>query len=159
MSDRVFPQTYKIFKPKKTSDGAASQWELSCRNDNRTMFVEFANQKKTVDNDRTFDWTNKITMKLAISDIGDILSVLTGMQDGIGPKDGDGRRKGIYHETPKGNTILQLGKKSGAEVSFIRISQRLKGKDPQVATHSITNGEAAVLATLLRRAIEVIHLW
>lgn len=157
MSDKRYVQKYKIFKPNRSLRGAASQWELNA--EKGIMFVEFANQKQTDDSSVSFDWEKKIVMKLGISDIGDILATLVGMQDGIGPKDGEGRRKGIYHQTDKGNTILQLARKSDADVFYIRISKKPKNGDPLVAMHSITIGEGMVLSTLLRRAIEVIHLW
>ncbi len=157
MADKRYVQQYKIFKPNKSLQGAASQWELNA--EKGMMFVEFANQKTTEDKSVSFDWEDKIVMKLGVSDIGDILATLVGLQDGIGPKDGEGRRKGIYHQTDKGNTILQLAKKNGADVFYIRISKKPKNGQPIVATHSMTLGEGMVLSTLLRRAIEVIHLW
>lgn len=155
MSEKQYTESFKIFKPRKTKDGCASQWQLN--KEKQCVFLEFANQNKTDEN--TFDWQNKTTMKLGISDIGEILATFLGMQDGIGLKDEKGRYKGLYHQTSKGNTILQLAKGNNGGY-FIRLSGKLnEEKEAKVYQHAITFGEAAVLRSLLNCAVERIYEW
>lgn len=146
---------FKIFKPRKSGDGAACQWEF--KKEKKCMFLEFAHQNKG--ENTSFDWNNKAIMKLGLIDIGDILATLSGLQDGMGPLDGEGRSKGIYHQNPKGNTILQLARNKKTTGYFIRLSQKTQDQSPQVFQHSITFAEASLLMVLLRRAIEVIYGW
>lgn len=156
-SKKKYPMSFKIFKPRNNGEGAASQWELN--KDKECMFVEFALQNETKDHSYSFDWNNKAIMKLGLTDIGEILATLTDLQNGMGPLDGEGRSKGIYHQTPKGNTILQLAKNKKTTGYFIRLSQKLQGQDPKVFQHAITFAEVSLLIVLLRRAIQQIYDW
>lgn len=158
-------EAFKIYKPRKSGDGVASQWEFSRKipeTDDKPeraacMFVVFADQIEGEGRLAKFDWPNKVTMKLGITDIGEILSVFTGLQKDVGPKQSDGKGKGIYHETQKGNTILQLKKEDN--IFYIRLSQKLKGQDAKVFLHSLNYSEVSVLTTLFRRAIELMYAW
>jgi len=146
-----------MFKPKKDNSGAASQWEFNPKKG--AIFVEFANQEKTQDGQKSFDWANKITMKLGVADIGEILATIAGKQDGIGQLDRDGKHKGLFHQTDKGNTILQLAKGGKANMFYLRISSQPKGQQVVAITHSMTVGESMILETLLKSAIPTIHRW
>ncbi len=162
-------EAFKIYKPRKTKDGVASQWEFSRKTpatDDKPerpacMFLVFANQTDSEGRLAQFDWPNKVTMKLGIADIGEILSVFIGLQKDLGPKEkdenGNYRGKGIYHETQRGNTILQLKKEDNKFA--IRLSQKLKGQNVRIFLHSLTHSEVAVLTTLFRRAIELMYAW
>jgi hypothetical protein len=155
---RKYITPFRIFKPRKNGAGAASQWEFSM--ENKCMFVEFANQKDGDMNNTSFDWNQKSIMKLSIIDIGEILAVFLKMQNGIGLQDSEGKYKGLYHQNPKGNKILQLAKNTKRPGYYIRLSSKLQGDSkPKTFEHAITCGEAVILSTLLRRAIEVIHGW
>lgn len=160
MSDdkkKVFSKNFELYKARGTGDGAASQWNLGSEKD--CVFLEMANQTgKDKNGNASFDWGRKIRFKLGISDIGEILSVLVGLQKGVGQYDSDrGKFKGLFHSNNSGNAILYFGKDDAGRFG-IRLSVKKDG-DQTVVQHSMTKGEACVLSTLLSRAIEVIHLW
>lgn len=160
MSDdkkKMFSKNFQLYKARGNGDGAASQWNLGSEKD--CVFLEMANQTGKDDNgNASFDWGNKIRFKLGISDIGEILSMLVGLQKGVGQYDQDrGKFKGLYHSNKSGNAILYFGKDDTGRLG-IRLSVK-RGGDQTIVQHSMTKGEACVLSTLLRRAIEVIHQW
>ncbi len=161
---KKFETTFKIFKPRQNGEGAASQWEFNPKPEKRCMFLESAPQKNIKgdkDTNASFDWDNKITMKLGLLDMGEILATFTGLQKGAGPLDGEGRHKGIYHQPPGGNknTILQIAINKSQTMYYLRLSQKSQGQEMKSVEHAITFAEASVLAVLLRRAIEVLHGW
>lgn len=154
---KVFSKNFQLYKARGSGDGSASQWNLGSEKD--CVFLEMANQTgKDENGNASFDWGNKIRFKLGISDIGEVLSVLVGLQKGVGPFDLErGKHKGLFHSNKSGNAILYLGKDDTGRFG-IRLSVKRDG-DQTIVQHSITKGEACVLSTLLRRAIEVIHQW
>lgn len=162
MSDdktKMFSKNFQLYKARGSGDGAASQWNLGSEKD--CVFLEMANQTGKDDNgNASFDWGNKIRFKLGISDIGEVLSVLVGLQKGVGPMTTDReppKHKGLYHSNKSGNAILYLGKDDIGRFA-IRLSVKRDG-DQTVVQHFMTKGEACVLSALLRRAIEIIHKW
>lgn len=89
-----------------------------------SIFVEMAMQK-TIGSYKdgmqifpTFDWENKITLKLDRTDLSQIIQVLRGMRESIN----DG--KGIFHRSARANTIIkfyhQIEPKSGYMLSASR---------------------------------------
>ncbi len=160
MSDdkkKVFTQNFKLYKARGSGDGAASQWNLGSEKD--CVFLEMANQTgKDGNGNASFDWGGKIRFKLGVSDIGEVLSVLVGLQKGVGQYDSErGKFKGLYHSNKSGNAILYFGKDDAGRFG-IRLSVK-KDNNQTIVQHSMTKGEACVLITLLRRAIEIIHKW
>lgn len=161
MSDdqkKIFSKNFTLYKARGSSNGAASQWNLGSEKD--FVFLEMANQIGKDDNGNAkFDWGNKIRFKLGISDIGEILSVLVGLQKGVGQYDSEKRKfKGLFHSNKSGNAILYFGKDDSGRFG-IRLSVKKDGGDQTIVQHLITKGEACVLSTLLRRAIEIIYKW
>lgn len=152
-----FGKSCVFYKAQNEGNGSASQWNLGSNKD--SVFLEMANQKgKDAKGNASFDWDNKIRFKLGISDIGEILAVLVGLQEGIGPIDPSKKKhKGLYHSNPKGNSILYFGKDNSGRFRIYISAKR--GEEKTVVQHSITKGEACVLSTLLRRAIEIIYMW
>ncbi len=105
-----------------------------------------------------FDWENKIRFKLGEADIGEILAVLVGIQDGVGPFDSlKKKHKGLFHSNQTGNAILYFGKDENGRFRIYLSVKR--GEEKSVVQHTISKGEACVLSTLLRRAIEIMYLW
>ncbi len=152
-----FSKGFILYKPKKDGNGSASQWNLG--SDKDCVFLEMSNQKDSDDNGNAkFDWDNKICFKLGESDIGEILAVLIGMQDSVGPFDSSkNKHKGLFHSNPKGNSILYFGKYDHGGFRIYLIAK--KGEEKTVVQHNISKGEACILNTLLRRAIEVMYRW
>ncbi len=160
-----FGKSFQLYKARNDGTGAASQWDLGSKKDDddniihHCVFLGMANQKGKDDNDNaSFDWENKILFKLGETDIGEILAVLVGIKDAVGPLDtNSGKHKGLFHSNPTGNAILYFGKDNNGR---FRIHLRVKKNDNKIAVeHTITKGEACVLSTLLRRAIEVMYRW
>jgi len=156
MSEK-FSKGFVLYKAKGDGNGAASQWNLGSQKD--CVFLEMANQKgKDENNNARFDWDNKIRFKLGEADIGEILAVLMGLQDGVGPFDAaKSKYKGLFHSNQSGNAILYFGKD---EHKRFRIYLSVKrGDEKIVVQHAMSKGEACILSTLLRQAIEVMHRW
>jgi hypothetical protein len=156
-----FSKALVFYKAKKDGNGAASQWSLS--SEKNSIFLEMTNQKgKDENNNARFDWENKIRFKLDETDIGEILAVLMNLQNGIGPFDTDKKKhKGLFHSNPKGNAILYFGRDATMEEHgrfHVYLSVK-RGDDQTVVRHTISKGEACILSTLLRRAIEVMYRW
>ncbi len=166
-----FSKSFQLYKARGDGSGAASEWDLGSKKDknddiiHHCVFLGMANQQGKDDSGNArFDWKNKIVFKLGVADIGEILAVLVGLKDGVGPFNQDnGKHKGLFHSNPTGNAILYFGK--GKQGGF-RIHLRVKKDNdhdqvvnPVIVEHTITEGEACVLSTLLRRAIEVMYRW
>lgn len=152
-----FSKGFVLYKAKGDGNGAASQWNLGSKKD--CVFLEMANQQGKDDKgNASFDWGNKIRFKLGEADIGEILAVLVGLQDAVGPFDINKKKhKGLFHSNPNGNAILYFGKD---EHGGLRIYLSVKKDDNKsVVQHFINKGEACILSTLLRRAIEVMYRW
>ena len=153
-----FNKGYTLYKARNDGSGAASTWSLSSKKD--CIFLEMANQiGKNDKGNAKFDWeNNKIRFKLGINDIGELLAVLAGIQDGVGPFDSTKKKhKGLFHTNPSGNAVLYFGRN---DHGMFQIYLSVKKNDEQtVVQHSISKGEACVLNTLLRRAIEIIYQW
>lgn len=94
--------------PKGT--GSACRFELHPAHEDSSgsIFVEMAMQKTVASYQGgakifpTFDWENKITLKLSRTDLSQIIQVLRGMRESIN----DG--KGIFHRSANANTIIKF---------------------------------------------------
>lgn len=154
---KKFSKGFMLYKAQNNGNGSASQWNLGSEKD--CVFLEMSNQTGKDDKGNArFDWDNKIRFKLGDADIGEIISVLVGVKDGVGPFDKDKEKyKGLFHSNPNGNSILYLGKDRNG---ILRICLSVKKDGNQIRVqHAITIGEACILNTLLRRAIEVMYGW
>lgn len=110
--------------PKGT--GSACKFELHPAHDDvaGSIFVQMAMQKTVASYQGgtqifpTFDWENKITLKLNRTDLSQIIQVLRGMRESIN----DG--KGMFHRSANANTIIkfyhQIEPKSGYMLSASR---------------------------------------
>ena len=152
-----FSLSFVMYKATRDGNGAASQWDLA--KEKQAVFLEMTNQiGKDDKGNARFDWDNKISFKLGQTDIGEILSVLVGMQDGVGQLDRDkNKHKGLFHSNQGGNSILYFAKdERGTLRMYLSVK---KGENKTVAQHAISKGEMCILSTLLRRAIEVMYEW
>lgn len=152
-----FAKSFMFYKAKASGDGTASQWSLGSKKD--CVFLEMANQQgKNSDGNANFDWDNKIRFKLGESDIGELLAVLVGFQKGAGPFDPVKKgHKGLFHKNSGGNAILYFGRD---DQDRLRVHLSVKKDEQKTAIgHVINKGEAMILSTLLRRAVEVMYRW
>jgi len=157
--EKKIQKNYKIYKAKPDGNGAASQFEFS--KDKEAVFFEMAPQlpSKDENGNPTFDWKKKLIFKLAVVDMGEILSVLNGIKNGAGPKEKDtDKYKGLYHSSKDGSAILKFEK--GNYAGFYLGLNVKKGESPPVALkHTVTDGEGVVLSILLTDAIKAIYSW
>lgn len=112
---RIREQKLTIYHPNNAGNGVALQFEprVNRRDADRynCFFFEMAAQKTAAERDGdkrvmpTFDWVNKLTVKLDFADICEMLLVLEGRQERVG-----GQKNGIYHDSEKANTVITFGK-------------------------------------------------
>lgn len=112
---RAREQKLAFYHPNAAGNGVALQLEprVNRREADRynCFFFEMAAQKTVSERDGekrvmpTFDWTNKLTVKMDFADICELLLVLEGRQERVG-----GQKNGIYHDSDKANTIITFGK-------------------------------------------------
>lgn len=108
-------QKLAFYHPNAAGNGVALQLEprVNRREADRynCFFFEMAAQKtipERVGDKRvmpTFDWANKLTVKMDFADICELLMVLEGRQERAG-----GSKNGIYHDSEKANTIITFSK-------------------------------------------------
>ena len=99
---------YSCFHPNAKGTGGAVQFELHPAHDyvEGAVFAIFAAQKTvgSTENGRrvmpTFDWENRITVRLSINEVAQLLEVFRGYRERL--CDGNG----LFHRTPKANTII-----------------------------------------------------
>lgn len=158
----------KIYKPKKNGEGAASQWQLKITpiGDPKfgqvkgELFLEMAKQKgeEDADGNASFDWDNKIIMKLGLPDVSEMLLVLSGKKKIAGVQ--EGKYQGLYHQNDNGNAVLQFSyvKMDKFEGYNVRGSTQ-RGEEKKEVKHSITLSEGEIFRVLLERAIVRFHAW
>lgn len=146
-------QAYRVYKPRKTNDGNAVQFQH--KEDKKDKFskhmvmMQMVPQDGTDANDNaTFTWTTGekyrgITAKLGLPDIGEFLCVLNGIKQSAGSD------KGLYHQNntgslgikmelnDKGYYAISLSKKDGDKLTRLSIT--------------LTLGEAEILRSWLNQ--------
>ncbi len=156
MSEPKFKKSFAVYRARKTHDGSALQFDFNSKT--KLLFLEMAAQtgKQDEKGNALFDWQHKIAFKLGITDIGELLCVLIGKQEGVGRLIDD-RHKGLYHENDNGNAMLffERGKHGGY---YMKLSIK-RGEDQIQLSQTLTNGEGVILSTLLRCVIEAKYEW
>jgi hypothetical protein len=122
-----YPQALRFYHPAGSGTGAALQLEPRFTNSGtdryNCFFLEMAAQKsarrqedgKTVH--ATFDWKEKLAVKLGFTDICELLVVLEGRAEKAG-----GSRNGLYHQNGGASTVITCmrGEKGGYLVGLSR---------------------------------------
>ncbi len=165
---------YRIYKPFKSNTGAAVKFQIKLLTEKKAgytarepqLFLVGAPQGPNVGENASFFWEDQakaVTMKLGMPDVGEMLLVLGIKKEYVGPVMGEGRKveMGLYHNNPRGNTILRLkaakNGKTGARVFYLSVSaQRDKVAAVQVKL-TLTHAEGEVLRLLLERFIHLSH--
>jgi len=157
MSEKGYTQAYRIYKARKTADGVASQFDFNIKT--KLLFLEMASQSQDKDDqgNALFNWKDKISFKLGISDIGEILCVLVGKQSGVGSMR-DAKYKGLYHQSSGGDSVLYFEKGNNGGY-YMKLSVRRDGKDRRQLEQLLTNSEGIILSTLLRNVVEAKYEW
>ncbi len=112
---KIREQKLAFYHPNAAGSGVALQFEprVNRRESDRynCFFFEMAAQKTLPERDGdkrvmpTFDWANKLTVKMDFADICEMLMVLEGRQERVG-----GQKNGIYHDSERANTVITFGK-------------------------------------------------
>ena len=139
---------FTIYKPVKSGRGGALRFELST--ERGAVFVEGAHQEES--ELRRFKWTSKIVMKWGLGDIGEALAVLERRQP----------EAKLFHQTAKGNTAFEFRyQPDRSPANFFATISRQRGDTKEVDRLgiSLSPGEGAVLAALLRRAAVILSGW
>lgn len=163
---KFFPE-YRIYKPNKSGNGSATR--LQIRHGDKQgrpvvyLFIESTQQTGTdSEGNASFGWKEpekKITFKLDVVDIGELLAVLNGAKNFAGnpAKDGKGGM-GIFHQNDAGNTVLKFEKSEQGNVYWYGLSSKRNGKLLAIK-HMVTLGEAEILYLLLQEAVKMMFAW
>lgn len=155
-----FPKRYRIYKAKKAGGGCASCWSFAL--DKESVFLEMAPQTGPMRNGEhpTFAWKEeKLSLKLGLADIGELIAVLERRQKGIGFQQQDGSHKGLFHQNAKGNAALRFDENTQASGWYMKCSVQKNGDKPVQLAHAVSPAEGAVLLVLLRLAVERLQGW
>jgi len=137
---------FAIYKPTRSGSGGVIR--LSLAREKRAVFVEAAFQK----GEKSFDWQQKVTMKWGMTDLGEVLAVLERRQE----------EAKLFHKTEKHSTACHIRHQSDQNRNnyFVQISRQvLDSKSVTKVALPISQGEAAVVATLLRAAVVCLAGW
>lgn len=161
---KYYPE-HRIYKPKRSNDGAASKLQLKTVTEKYTetylFWVAVSQTGVDTKGNATFAWGDKekeVTIKLEPIDIAEMLCVLTGVKEYVGPppKEVGGKPNGLFHKNKFGNTSLQLSRNN--DVFYFRLAS--KRADKLVAVqHTISVPEAEILIILLKNAISKMYNW
>ncbi len=151
-------RTLEIYHPNARGTGSALRLEprINGAGEERynCFFLEFAAQKSVAKRSdgvthATFDWANKVTVKLGFLDVGEILLVLEGQQPHIG-----GQRQGLYHANGTGNTLITLNHDAQRGSYYWAVSRKRNGDSaPQRIGIGLTAAEAIGLRCLLQTGL------
>lgn len=140
---------YRLYKANKSNNGSAMQLDLNAERE--AVFLECAGQVA----EQRFDWQNKITLKLSVTDIGKILAVFSGRAAEAKLFHDPG--KGDYGEQAVRNRVVELRR---MERGFgLKVSEQAKDGKLMAISVPISDDEAEVIATLLRQAVVRIYGW
>ncbi len=152
---KAYPPRLVFYHPNGKGTGCAVQFDLRPAAGDREgcLFAAFANQKSVAEGPRTagsrqaatFNWTEKITVKLNFSDVCQLLMVLSGKV----PSACDG--KGLFHDTGETVTIIHMARQTEpvAGIAF-EVSKKRKNADgaPQRSRILFTEAESLGLSRL-----------
>lgn len=147
-----------IYHPNGKGTGAALQLDmrLNCGDETRydCFFLNMARQKtvaKQGEGERahaTFDWDNKVTVKLDFTDISELLTVFKGLKQ----RPGDGR--GLYHSAGGTNTLIDLCKSEEKPGYSLSISKKdSEGESIFRARILLTQAESLGLKHILQTSL------
>ncbi|MEI7899174.1 MAG: hypothetical protein WCK89_02910 [bacterium] len=140
--------------------GSAAQFEVvpACGDRDGAVFLTLAQQKSVATGSAeqgnrqhaTFDWPNRVTVKLNFSDLCQMLPVFKGLAATIA----DG--KGLYHDSRNTTTLINLTRQPEPYVGLaLEVSRRGKAEsEPAVRTRIVFNSaEAFGLGAVLEQIL------
>lgn len=158
-SGKMREQKLAFYHPAPSGNGVALQVapRVNRRETDRfnCFFFDMAAQKATSEREdgkrqfATFDWENRLTVKMDFGDLCELLLVLEGRQEKVG-----GTKNGLYHDTEKANTIISFGKNPEKGGYMFGLSRKDK-ESGQLTRLSIglSEAEAAGLRCILQAGL------
>ena len=144
-----------FYHPNNRGTGTALRLEPKVNRDDEDryncFFLEAARQKATAKQNAfaSFDWENKITVKLGFMDICELLMVLEGRSEQAGSG-----RNGLYHATASGNTLISFKRDNERGGYYVSISRKRKGEEEaQRIAIGLSEAEALGLRCLLQTGL------
>lgn len=145
-----YDKKFKVYKPNKTGNGAALQMDFN--EEKKSVFVETAKQTAP----QSFDWQNKLSFKMAVTDIAKLLVVLNGKAANVE----------LFHDPSKGGYAVSAETRNST-VSFtkmdrgyyFKLSTQAQGGQVNSVALPLSEDEAVVLKLLLEKAVEKIYGW
>ena len=137
---------YAIYKPNSRGTGGVVRFGLNRAKG--AVFVDAAAQS----GEKQFDWENKITMKWGLSDIGPVLAALQGRLP----------QAKLFHQSEKANSAFELTPREDPERAPYLVSvsrQDSTDKSLRKVTIPLTHGEAVILESALRAAVNRLLRW
>lgn len=135
---------YGFYKAQKNGKGTALQFKYN--DDKQMVFWELANQSGELNENghATFNWENKIILKLDIPDLGRLKSVFEGRLDGID----------FFHKTPKHNTSIKLEPSKGKDGWAFFVSRQMsEDKSLKKVGMIFTPEEGSIMTAMLNYVI------
>ena len=153
-----YPGTLSFYHPNAAGNGSAVRFELKPAIGNREgcFFMELASQRTSAtrgaDGTRqaaTFDWQNKLTVKLGVTDICSLMLVLRGVQAAAG------NGKGLYHDTADTSTVIRFHHGGDLNGYGLEVSRKAKrdGTEAVRIRLVLTESEALGLSMIFEQAM------
>ena len=148
-----------FYHPNSKGTGSALRLEPKLNRDDgdryNCFFLEMAAQKTPMRREQgrispaTFEWSNKITVKLNFMDIAEMLTVLEGRAEKMG-----GERSGLYHASGNMNTLISLQKNSDNCTYYLGLSCKRSATDtPLKVGISLSDAEATGIRCLFQTGL------
>ena len=148
-----------LYHPNAKGTGSALRLEPRINRDDRDryncFFLEMASQKGVATRpggsvgNASFDWEDKITVKLGFMDIAECLTVLEGRADKVGAG-----RNGLYHATGAGSTLIAFMANREQGTFYLSLSAKRTGEEaPRKVGMTLSGVEATGLRCLLQTGL------
>ena len=160
---RPYRPRLSFYHANSKGTGSAVRFEVipACGERDGVVFMTLAQQKSVAAGSEaqgnrqyaTFDWQNRVTVKLNFSDLCQMLLVFRGLATTI--MDG----KGLYHDSRNTTTLINLTRQAEPHPGLsLDVSRRGKTEaDPAVRVRIMFNGaEAFGLGTVLEQSLGVL---
>ena len=157
---RTYRPQLSFYHANGKGSGSAARFEVvpACGDRDGAVFLTLAQQKSVATGSveqgnrqyATFDWPNRVTVKLNFGDLCQMLSVFKGQTSTIA----DG--KGLYHDSRNTTTLINLTRQTEPYTGLaLEVSRRGKVEsDPAVRTRIVFNNtEAFGLGAVLEQVL------
>lgn len=142
-TDFINPPTVNLYHPNKLGKGSAFQFKWF---DGAVMM-----SASSQNGEKSFDWENKITVKVDAHEMSNMTLVLDDKKECLGKLDDKGRDSGLFHKTESGNKSIKLQEKDGKY--FLNVATFPKGGEMKSISISLTDSEACYLSLFFKKCI------